>query len=208
MKRWVTRLLGLVWFAVMPLAQADSAADQLQRLLNSFSTFQANFSQQTLQTNGRVIQQGTGLVKIKRPGKFYWITKQPTEQHLISDGKKLWIYDVDLAQATSQALASRTSIDPAALLSGGVSKLTTQFNIREQHATATQTFTLTPLHPDSAGFASMTLSFRQKQLVAMTVLNNLSQQSEFSFTNIILNQPLAESWFNFKPPKGVDVVEQ
>lgn len=207
MKKW---LAWLVLSVALPFSAvvADTAADQLQSLLSGFSTFQADFSQQTFQTNGRLLQQGTGLVKIKRPGKFYWVTKQPTEQHLISDGKKLWIYDVDLAQATSQALASRTSIDPAALLSGGVKNLTAQFTIRTQLTAGDQIFTLQPRQPDNAGFASMQLRFHQKQLVGMTVLNNLSQQSEFTFTHISLNQALPDSWFSFVPPKGVDVVEQ
>lgn len=208
MKKWVTGLLSLACMAFTPIFAADSAADRLQARLNGFSTFQADFTQQTFQHNRRLLQQGVGLVKIKRPGKFYWVTKQPTEQHLISNGKMLWIYDVDLAQATSQALASRTSIDPAALLSGGVTQLTQQFKVQLQQTSADEIYTLVPKQPDSAGFINMTLHFRQNRLVGMTVLNALSQQSEFSFDNISLNQAIPDTWFVFKPPKGVDVVAQ
>jgi outer membrane lipoprotein carrier protein len=199
--------VSLIFFVSLCLGSALAAAsDDLEKQLAAFQTYQADFTQSTFQENGRIIQAGRGAVKIKRPGKFAWMTKEPTEQHFITNGKILWIYDKELEQATEQALSSRTAIDPAALLSGGVANLNQYFIINTSKKSAT-TFILTP-KAGNVGFKSMELFFSNQRLVSMKVVNELGQISEFHFDHIILNAPLADKLFNFIPPKGVDVVKQ
>ena len=214
LKRFIT--VNLIFFVTLCLGSALAApassvspADDLEKQLSAFRTYQADFTQSSFQENGRIIQQGKGVVKIKRPGKFSWMTKEPSEQHFITDGKILWIYDQDLEQATQQALSSRTAIDPAALLSGGVGNLNQYFNVSASNKSVS-TFILTPktANTGNIGFKSMELSFNNQRLVFMKVVNELGQVSEFHFTHIVLNAPLADKLFIFIPPKGVDVVKQ
>ncbi|MFK3617120.1 outer membrane lipoprotein chaperone LolA, partial [Coxiella burnetii] len=112
-------LLGIFLFSLSGIVSAQSdATTQLSQLLSNFRTYQAKFNQITFDGQDRVIQQSHGRVMIMRPGRFRWETDSPTKQIIITNGKTLWVYDVDLSQATQQPLAQKTNINPASLLSG------------------------------------------------------------------------------------------
>src|SRR3989338_3432080 len=96
--------LLMIFSAPIFSAQQKTAALELTQLLNGFSTFQAQFTQTTTDVNHQVLQQSSGTMMLMRPGRFRWETQNPTHQIVITDGKTLWIYDVDLKQATKQAI--------------------------------------------------------------------------------------------------------
>ncbi|MDE4994554.1 outer-membrane lipoprotein carrier protein LolA, partial [Francisella tularensis subsp. holarctica] len=39
-----------------------------------------------------------GIMSLKKPQYFKWITQSPNNQEIVSNGTKLWIYDGDLDQ--------------------------------------------------------------------------------------------------------------
>ncbi|NIL95435.1 MAG: outer membrane lipoprotein carrier protein LolA, partial [Woeseiaceae bacterium] len=59
-----------------------------------------------------------GALSIKRPGRFLWRYAEPVEQLVVADGTNLWIYDVELEQATVTLLEDVVAASPAMLLSG------------------------------------------------------------------------------------------
>ncbi len=74
----------------------------------------ANFEQSTKVTNPRATQKKgltaqhmnqtfKGVMKVARPGKFYWETTAPSKQVIATTGKTVWIYDPDLQQAVRQS---------------------------------------------------------------------------------------------------------
>ncbi len=199
------RLSVKVIFLLLPLvayAQNDASV-QLNQLLSSFQTYQANFHQVTQDTDGRVLQTSQGRIMIKRPGNFRWEADTPTKQIIITDGKTLWVYDVDLAQATRQPLNQQTNVNPASLLSGSVENLKKQFTITG----GGNVFQLVPTKK-GINFNWIRVEFRGGVLASMKVQNNLDEVSTFQFTNIKINPSLPPSLFQFKPPRGVDVVNQ
>ncbi len=193
-------------FSLCALATPKSVL-QLSGLLKNFSTYSATFNQVTYSEQGRALQKSYGKMQIKRPGKFRWESQKPTHQILVTNGKTLWIYDVDLAQATKQKLSTRTTIDPAMLLSGSIKNLSDNFNISEKGSSREIVFELVPKKSD-LGFKQVTLTFENKKLSQMKVINNLSQTTIFNFTNIKLNLPMSDNLFNFKPKPGVDIISQ
>ncbi len=66
---------------------------------------------------------------LQRPGLFYWHTEATAEQTMVSDGKKVTLWDPDLEQATIKKLDPRLTQTPALLLSGDVSKISESFDI-------------------------------------------------------------------------------
>lgn len=194
-------------FASSVFAQDNNPASQLGKLLQNFQTYQAKFSQVTLDANGAIKQRTHGCVMIKRPGGFRWETETPTKQIVIVDGKTLWTYDVDLQQATKRTLDQKTTINPASLLSGSVSDLTSQFTVSiiSGHP---ETFLLKPKQKNAVNFKSVELRFIDGRLTRMKVVNSLGETSVFNFSHIQLNRPLSSSLFQFKPPPDVDVVSQ
>ena len=106
------RVLGIMLLTSLPLnlvqavdSPEEMASDQLIRLLNGIGGMSAHFQQQVKNANGEEIQRTEGLMKLMRPGKFYWYTQIPFEQKITSDGKRMWIYDIDLEQVIIQDVA-------------------------------------------------------------------------------------------------------
>ena len=99
-----------------------SSAVQLTRLLNQFTTLKANFTQKTVDINNQVLQKSNGNVMLQRPGHFRWETLAPSHQIVTTNGNTLWVYDVDLKQATKESL-KHIPVNPAKLLSGHVAVL-------------------------------------------------------------------------------------
>ena len=191
------------------LPTADPAKE-LSALLKSYNTYSANFTSSTTQAESLVMTTATGLVKIKKPGSFYWETKTPNQQIIVSNGVSMWVYDVDLQQATEQAAASASQLSPAYILSGNEADLTRYFSI-------TKVLSDTHSHTDSyllkakqkeATFTDVTLTFVNYQLSEIRVKNSLQQTTDFQFSSIKMNPSLSSSIFTFKAPKGVDILKK
>ncbi|MFC4260494.1 outer membrane lipoprotein chaperone LolA [Marinobacter lacisalsi] len=200
----VTATLAL--FSAVTWAE-ESAADRLADTLSSYSTFQAAFTQTVADDRGRVVQESTGNLKAKRPGLFYWETKPPANQFIVSDGETVQLYDPDLEQVTIQELDEQVSTTPALLLSGETDGLSETYNISERrYGEHTREYTLEPLSEDSL-FISLTLTFYDDELQAMRMEDSLAQRTELEFGNIRINQPVADSAFELEYPESVDVIQ-
>ena len=205
MKRLKTLIFACVLISSPIFATTQTAADQLAQLLDRFMTMQANFTEQTLDTQGRDVARSNGTVMIARPGKFRWETESPTHQIVMTNGKILWIYDVDLKQATEQPI-SQSVMSPARLLSGDAKNTLTQFNITIDAQPSMTTFHLIPIKNDMP-FRDVVMRFVQQQLRVIQVQTNLSQMNVFMFSNMKGNVSLPNALFNFVPPKDVEVLQ-
>lgn len=201
-------IVSLILFLFPPLVLASiSPGERLSSLLQSYSTYQANFKQQTLGDGNKLVQGTMGKVLLQRPKKFRWETTSPTQQVIVANGNQLWIYDKDLKQITKRTLQSHQGLDPAALLTGDVKSLLSEFDVSYSTINDLSTFVLLPRVSDSP-FTNVEMSFRNHQLVSMTVKNSLGQTSRFQFSKIQLNSKLDPALFNFTVPAGVDVLTQ
>lgn len=205
MFRKIALLISVVFMTTT--AVGASAVNDLSQLLRGYKTYQASFTQVTYFGNSGRSQKSSGRVMMMRPGKFRWETNKPTNQIVIANGNILWIYDVDLQQATRQRISVQGGTNPAALLTGDVSKLTKLFTIKKIKRKGAPWFQLTPKSKGNS-FTLVQMQFRKGRLVNMWVKNNLGQSTSFHFYRIRLNVPLSSKLFIFKPPRGVDVLKQ
>lgn len=194
---------------LMPMAFAQlSPAQQLATLLNRYTTFEASFQQTTYDENGQKLQSSEGQVWLARPGKFRWSAQKPNRQIVVANGEQLWIYDVDLAQVTVRKVNANNDTNPAALLSQNAKKVLTRFRVSIQpNSRGEQWFQLVPKRSPS-GFKMVWLYFNKGYLTEMRLKNNLGQTSVFRFGEIKLNRRITSSTFQFRAPKGVDVLRQ
>ena len=94
-------------------SEQQQAANKLSALLGSTQTITGSFSQLTLDSSGTQLQEAAGEMVLQRPGLFRWHTNPPLEQLLVSNGKKVWLYDPDLMQVTVQKMDQRLTHTPA-----------------------------------------------------------------------------------------------
>lgn len=194
--------LGILLFFTSS-AFADSATDQLVKILDGLQTLQANFSQNVLDGRGNVLQQTTGEMTMQRPGKFRWAVSKPSKQLLIADGEKIWFYDVGLQQVTIQQQQSIQTNSPAALLSGSPQVLAQNFIVTQM--AGDQAFKLVPKEKRGL-FRSVELKFDNNKLQSMRLVDNLGQVTFVTFSRVQNNPVLNPRLFHFVPPQGVDVV--
>ena len=199
-------LSSLLFFCVSIFADTPiSASGQLVELLNQFTTFKANFTQKTVDMNQETLQYSSVIVMIERPGRFRWETLKPAHQIVITNGKKLWMYDVGLQQATEQSIANNP-MSPAKLLSGDANRLLQQFSVRMIPHNNILNFQLIP-KKHNRQFKMIGLAFSHEKLISMRIKNNMQQTTIFDFSRIVLNKQLPSSLFEFTAPRGVDVLQ-
>jgi len=121
-------------FAAPVAASTQQATTSLVQQLSGLQRLTADFEQTTKVTNNKNVQKKgltaqhmnqtfKGVMKVERPGKFYWETTSPAKQTIVTTGKVVWIYDPDLQQAVRQSLDDQIANTPALLLSGNTNQL-------------------------------------------------------------------------------------
>ncbi len=202
-------MTAVVLLCVASLAQAgDAATGKLNKLLQGISSMQADFKQQSFDAKGKPLQSLSGKMQVKRPGFFRWDTQQPFPQLIVANGNKVWIYDPELEQVTIQKLDNQVGNTPALLLSGNPQQLSEAFTIKEEGGSKTEAaFILQPKAADAL-FDTLRVSFKGRELVSMTLKDSLGQKTDIRFSQIAVNPKLADSLFQFTPPKGADVINE
>jgi outer membrane lipoprotein carrier protein len=176
----------------------------LENFLAKTQTLEARF-QQTLRTHdGEVLQQTEGKFYLERPGKFRWDYKLPYEQIIVSDGERIWIYDVDLQQVTVQRQDVGLPSSPMTLLQDS-SKLYESFNVRslDEHE-GVYRLKLESKTSDS-DFVEIVVGLDKNGLRFMQLHDQFEQVTDIVFSDIETNPKLNKKIFEFIPPEGVDV---
>ncbi|MGJ8756926.1 outer membrane lipoprotein chaperone LolA [Acinetobacter sp. HC8-3S] len=205
-------------FAAPVAASTQQATTSLVQQLFGLQRLTADFEQTTKVTNNKNVQKKgltaqhmnqtfKGVMKVERPGKFYWETTSPAKQTIVTTGKVVWIYDPDLQQAVRQSLDDQIANTPALLLSGNTNQIMQSYRVTQPDRTKLY-YTLYPKQEDSA-FQSMTISFGANKAPNLMVLqDSLGQTTYVRFSNIKVNPTIPASVFNFEPPKGTDIIDQ
>jgi outer membrane lipoprotein carrier protein len=201
----VTRVvLALAALLASAFAQASSL-ERFERYLQTTHSARADFEQKVFDSRKALLQTATGHFAFERPGRFRWVYVTPMRQLIVGDGKRVWIYDEDLAQVTVRRLASALGSTPAALLSGS--------------ADVTQAFTFTELglrdglewleakpRDAESGFDVIRLGLSAVGVEAMELVDHFGQTTRLRFSNVERNPTLDPARFRFTPPPGTDVL--
>ncbi|ODS24966.1 outer membrane lipoprotein carrier protein LolA [Candidatus Endobugula sertula] len=183
--------------------RAGSDAHRLAEKLSALETFVGQFRQSLVDDQGEAIQEdSTGDFWLKRPGYFYWQTKEPFPQLLVSNLKTVWLYDADLEQVTIRDYDERLSRTPALLLSGDVEKITHHYQVSQLDESS---YRLIPKDAQEL-FTELTVYFDNDRLSKMTLLDSLAQLTTFTFIDGIYNTAIDDGRFEFIPPEGTDIV--
>jgi outer membrane lipoprotein carrier protein len=213
--RYVLLLVATV--AAPLLAQAPSpapAADELARRVQAHYDTVRDFEGEFTQTyEGGVLRQKAtekGTVAIRRPGRMRWTYTAPEKKEFVSDGVKVYAYVPADRQVVVSPMPGPGDTTPALFLSGQ-GNLVRDFTAAAMElpgaAPGLAGLKLTPKKADrdfawlAIGVDPATLQIRH--LVAQ---DRQGGTSTFRFTNLRENRSLSDKLFEFKVPKGVDVI--
>jgi len=185
--------------------EPKSGADSLRQFFREVNSFSARFKQIVLDESLKPVQESSGTLWIERPNKFRWDYDKPYKQQIVADGKRLWVYDVGLQQATVRDLTGGLTDTPAMLLAGK-GQLEDNFTIQSLDATDKLTWVqLKPRSKDS-GYDDIRIGFAQGKLRVIEMVDGFGHTTRVTLESPRENVHIESDRFNFKPPEGVDVV--
>ena len=183
----------------------DTGKRLVQEFVSDVITLEGRFEQSLIDAEGRVVEESSGTLEIRRPGQFRWSYLDPYEQWLVADGLNIWSYDVDLAQVTVKPQAEALSNTPALLLGGSADALT-QFDYNGSFVEDNTTWVrLSPKNTDS-GFVRVDLGFTDHVLSRMVFYDTLDQTTLVALHDVLVNEPIDAGQFAFAMPDDVDLV--
>lgn len=205
------KILALILSCIVVIAHAEPAAvnneaEGLQAKLNALKTMTASFTQK-VSSGKRAVSETSGTMALARPGKFRWETKDPLQQLVIADSQRLWVYDVDLEQVTVKKQEKGLGGTAALFLSGYDHKIARDFTVKMSVKGDNAVYDLKALS-NKENFQKVRLFFAGERLNRIELFDQLGQHTVVNLSNININPVLSSTLFRFKPPKGVDVVEQ
>lgn len=199
-------------FAVIALAtclcaqaNAGEALQRLQEFTSQLKSLSAGFVQSLYDTDGNEIQESSGVVVLKRPGKFRWDYRKPYHQLLVANGERFWIYDSELQQVTEKRTDEALATAPVVLLSRGI-PLADQFELKELGEREGLSWVeLLPKVKDS-DFERIFLGLDADGLKVMELRDSFGQATQILFHSVELNIAASDDLFEFEPPEGADVI--
>jgi len=198
-------LIMLLSFSYGSISQAGEAVSLLKNFLNKTQSIDAKFQQKLLDANGILLQQSAGAFKLKRPGKFSWDYVLPYPQKIISNGKKIWIYDEELEQVSVKKYNQMLAGSPVILLNKRAD-LAEDFKVTDNGFNNNQYWvTLTPKSVDKE-FKKIEVGMLKSGMQTMRLYDGFDQVTIIEFENLKVNVKLDDAQFHFNPPEGTDVV--
>lgn len=202
-------VLGLAAFA----AQAGGM-EALENFVKTARTGRAEFTQVVTAParDGQAARGKTssGSFEFSRPNRFRFDYKKPFQQTIVADGRTLWLYDADLNQVTARTQAQVLGSTPAALIAAApdLAALRQDFNLEPApDRDGLQWVRATPRSREGQ-LNQVSIGFRGDELARLEILDSFGQTSVMTFNQLQLNTPVPAGTFDFKPPKGADVVRQ
>jgi outer membrane lipoprotein carrier protein len=180
------------------------AEEDVDSFLQGLESLRAEFVQKLLDEQGRLVEESEGILELQRPGRFRWEYRAPYQQLIVADGREVWVYEADLAQATRKDYDNAIAGSPAQILTG-VRPLREVFSVTRLDGDDTA-YELLPQTPE-AQFRSIRLGLIGTRLESLTLVDNLGQTTFIAFFAQERNLPLAPERFHFDPPPGTDIID-
>lgn len=198
-------IIGLCW-GIMSYAYAESPDLQIQKKLAAIRTMHAHFSQ-SVRTKHKIISKSSGTMVLAKPNQFRWETQRPMAQTVIADGRKVWIYDVELEQVTVSKQTRTLGAAGAIFLSQDPGAIRRDFKVQFNQQGTNEIFDLLA-KSSKASFDKVRVIFVNDTLQTIELDDQLGQHIIIHLSQVVVNQPEPASVFKFRIPKGVDVVQQ
>lgn len=195
-----------------PAADAGTLAARVQTRYAAIKDFEGDFTQSY---EGGVLRTKTtesGTLAIRQPGRFRFVYTRPERKEFVSDGTTIYTYLVaDKQVYVSPAPGPDGATTPALFLAGRANigrDFTASFAPLPGAAAGLQTLRLDPRKPDPDyewfGIGVDPTSLQIRFLVAV---DRQGGRSAFAFSNLKENRGLTDNTFQFRVPRGVDVVK-
>lgn len=189
-----------------------SVADVLNRVEARYDcdTFAADFFQTSILKAMDITDTAEGTVQFKRPKRFRWLYGKPEKQHIISDGKQLWIFKPDENQVTVGEAPALFGDGRGASFFADMKSLRADFvpTLSQPQKEGTYLLRLEPKKKSlDIAVVHMIVDGATFEVTAIETINAYEDKTRIEFNNRRFNQPAPDSLFRFDIPVDADVIE-
>jgi len=174
--------------------------------LRGLNSLQANFRQITLAADGGEMIESRGTFYLLRPNRFRWDYETPSEQLIVADGKRIYVYDKELEQVSHRSQKAILDGTPAQLLASNEppEKYFTMRNIDRGDGRVWAE--LIPKTSDT-DVEKLQIGFTNGELDTLVMEDRFGQLTRFIFTDLDRNPQLQYDMFRFNRPAGADFLK-
>jgi outer membrane lipoprotein carrier protein len=200
-------LPAILWAQEIPLGEV---VEKLQNKYRQTTTLSADFHQINYYKAVNQKQEAGGKVWIKKPGLMRWDYSRPEKNQVISDGKTLWMYTPADKQVIKSKIDEAFGGTPQDFLMG-LGDLSRRFNISyadpPRNPQGFLMLNLTPSEKEpTLSKIMLEVDPRDFEVQRFSLLDLYGNLTTLIFANSKFNGELADSWFRFKIPPGVEVI--
>ncbi|MEO0123816.1 MAG: outer membrane lipoprotein chaperone LolA [candidate division WOR-3 bacterium] len=183
----------------------DSVINKTTAHYQNLNSFYIEFSQRFCEKNSGICQNFDGSVYFLKPNYFRMEIKEP-RQIYVGDSVSLWIYLPDKKRAIRQHLGAQIpfAVNPDIFLKDYNERFNAELKTGKNYE-----IILTPKEDTEIYKKIIVVIDPQKyEINGITIFDDTDSENKFIFKNIQLNKKISKKLFEFKPPKGTEVVEQ
>jgi outer membrane lipoprotein carrier protein len=189
---------------------AAETARTLQQKYDRVKDFTADF---THTYEGGVLRKKSterGTVQIKKPGRMRWDYTSPDKKLFVSDGRKVYSYIPADKQVIVNDIPADDEATTAVLFLAGKGDLTRDFAVSYAPGADDADSYALKLDPKQKqhdyDWLILVVDRKTMQIRSLTSADQQGGRSSFAFSNYRENGGVPDKAFEFKIPKGVDVV--
>jgi outer membrane lipoprotein carrier protein len=196
------------------IAPDQHLAEALQKKYDAIKDFSADFVHvyQGGVLRKRVTERGHVL--IKKPGKMRWEYQSPEPKLFVSDGVKIYSYMPQDKQVIVSTVPGNDEAPTPVLFLSGRGNILRDFTDSAADAPVMRDLPagsvglkLVPKSPQADyDWLVVAVEPASLRIVGLVTIDAQGGQSSFSFANLKENVGLADKLFEFKIPRGVDVI--
>lgn len=193
-----------------PRPTATDAARALQQKYDRVKDFTADF---THLYEGGVLKKKTsehGTVVIKKPGMMRWDYSEPEKKEFVSDGHKIYSYVPADKQVVISTMPPGDEATTAVLFLTGKGNLTRDYDVSYAEGAPPDAWAL-KLEPRRKqrdyDWLILVVDRATLRIRALTAADQQGGTSTFTFTNYRENTGVPDKAFEFRIPRGADVID-
>jgi outer membrane lipoprotein carrier protein len=194
---------------------SDASRLSLDEIMNKVENHYAvpGFSTDFYQTSTikamEITDSASGKAFFKRPGKMRWEYETPDRQMIITDSHTLWVFRPEDNQVMIGKAPSFFKDGKGFSFLTDMKVIKEKFSINLEKETKTDFFTLKLLPNEKTyDLAEIYLWISKKtfDVVRIITYNSYGDETRIVFDNIQFKQKLDDGMFEFKIPKGIEVL--
>ncbi|MCP3925615.1 MAG: outer membrane lipoprotein carrier protein LolA [Desulfobacterales bacterium] len=171
--------------------------------------FTTDFVQSSTLKAIEVTDTASGKAMFKKPGKMRWEYIEPNKQIIISNGKKLWVYQPAEKQVSVGSAPAIFGDGKGASFLSDITLIRKKFivSLTGESGKKHYAIKLIPREKGNIDITSIHLLITKKFIVDnIRTVNIYEDETVILLKNIIFVKNIKDSLFNFVTPKGVDEI--